>query len=331
MYFVRGLDRARGRLFLEDFGNGASSARHRLLESDDWAQTFSDRGLPAGVNSVSKVLTFKSQLLLVGRDATTGRVGVYVAADTPANQPLQWSGPTLTLNPTAAAQGTDVNADSKYVYIGEYGDPKPGPRVYRSGDGIHWRTVLGPMRGIRHVHGIAPDPYRPGDVWMTTGDGTTALYRSRRYGAHRSWRLAVRSSSWQSMQISFSRSWVYLAADVHSRTFFVVNRRTQRPRLGTPQYFANIPPPGSPTGARYLFNAYFGTVDPSTGIYYCVANDDSEGQTGANNWQGLFAVRRVGGSLSVVDPGGQAISMNGEVFVGGGRIWSGQWSISALH
>jgi hypothetical protein len=35
--------------------------------------------------------------------------------------------------------------------------------------------------------------------------------------------------------------------------------------------------------------------------------------------------------VNVLDSGGDAISMNGEVFVGGGRIWSGQWSIAALR
>jgi hypothetical protein len=203
--------------------------------------------------------------------------------------------------------------------------------VHRSGDGVHWTTVFGPGRGIRHVHGIAADPFHPGDVWMTVGDGVQALYRSRRHGARGSWRVAVRSSAWQSVQISFDRTHVYLAADTHSKTFFVLDRRRLRPRLGTPQYFASKRPPGSPPGTRYLFNAFFGAVDPSTGIYYCVANDNSEGQTGGGAWQGLFAVRRIGGPVSIVDPGGLAISMNGEAFVGGGRIWSGQWSIPALH
>src|SRR3954452_20638381 len=162
MYLVRGLDARRHRLFAEEVVDPAvagPSARNRLRESTDWGATFSaDKGLPAGVRTTSKVLRFKSKLYLVGRDARTGRVGVYRATPTPGNEPLRWSHPTLVLRRGAAALGTDFNADSRYLYIGEYGDPKGGPRVYRSRGGLHWRTVFGPAKRVRHVHGIAPDP-----------------------------------------------------------------------------------------------------------------------------------------------------------------------------
>ena len=332
MYVVRGLDAEQGRLFVEDFGDDKSGA-HGLRESDDWGVTFSgDRGLPAGVKSISKVLRFKSRIYVVGRNTRSNLVGVYSAPDSPGGTPLKWSGPTLTLPRGSTVNGPGFNEDPRYLYVGEYGDPKPGPRVHRSADGVHWETVFGPARGIRHIHGIAADPYNPGDVWMTTGDGVQAVYRSRQWGRRRSWRVIVPSSHWQSVQISFDRARVYLAADTHSKTFFTIDRTTLKPSLGTRQYFARRHPPGSPAGTRYLFNAFFGAVDPETHIYYCVASDDSEeGTSGAGRWQGFFAVRRVGAPVDVVDPGGRAISMNGEVFVGGGRVWSGQWSVAALR
>ena len=329
MYVVRGVDAAGGRLFVEDFGDDLDV--HRLRISEDWGATFSeDKGLPAGVQSIAKALVFKSKLYVLGRDVRSGRIGVYSAVLTPGNEPLQWSGPTLRLSRGSTSIGTNFNASPRYLYAAEYGDPQPGPRAYRSSDGVHWQTTFGPARGIRHIHGIAADPYRFGQVWMTVGDGVGALYRSRLGGALGSWREVVKSSAWQSVQISFDQKRVYLAADTHKETFFVVSRRTLRPRLGTPQYFAKKRPPGSPAGTRYLFNAFFGAVDPATGVYYCVANDNSEGQTTGNNWQGLFAVRGIGDPVSILDPGGLAITMNGEVFVGGGRIWSGQWSVAAL-
>jgi hypothetical protein len=63
-----------------------------------------------------------------------------------------------------------------------------------------------------------------------------------------------------------------------------------------------------------------------------VANDDSEGldtpgATPVGTWQGLFAVDRIGGPVTIADEGGLGISMNGEVFFGGGRLFSGQWSL----
>ena len=160
---------------------------------------------------------------------------------------------------------------------------------------------------------------------MAIGDGVPlSIWRSHRYGAPGSWHVVVASSQWQSVQISFSRTSVFLAADTHSQTFFVINRRTLRPRLGTPQYFQSVQPQGGPPSTQYLWNAFYGAVDPTTGIYYCVANDESGlGKPNSGSWQGFFAVRRIGGPVSILDPGGPNRNMNGEVFVGGRRIWSG--------
>jgi len=324
MYLVRGLDRPTHRLFVEDYRQG-------LLISDDWGRSFSEeKEFPPGIRSVSKVILFRGWIYAAGRSTQTGRVEVYRARPAAADQPLHWQGPKLVLGRGATALGTDIAADGRFLYVGEYGDPKRGPRVYRSANGRDWTTVFGRARHLRHIHGIATDPYRPGHVWMTVGDGGEALYRSKRHGARGTWKVVLSSSHWQSVQISFARRGVFLAADNHSDTFFVVNRRTLRARVGTPDYFADIHPPGSPRGTRYLPNAFFGSVDPGTGAYYAVANDDSEGGA-TGGWQGFFKVPRVGARVRVVDPGGRGISMNGEVFIGGGRIWSGQWYIEAAR
>ena len=311
-------------LFVEDY-------QRALLISDDWGRTFGEEiEFPPGIRSVSKVILFRGRIYVAGRNTRTGRVEVHRARPVAAGGALRWQGPELVLGRGATALGTNIAASGGFIFVSEYGDPRPGPRVYRSATGSRWTTVLGPLRDTRHIHGIAADPFRPGHVWMTVGDGGEALYRSKRNGARGTWRVILSSSHWQSVQISFARRGVFLAADNHSDTLFVVNRRTLRARAGTPDYFADIHPPGSPPGARYLPNAFFGSVDPISGVYYSVANDDSEGgRTGT--WQGLFKVPRIGGRVRVVDPGGPGISMNGEVFIGGGRIWSGQWYIEAAR
>ena len=323
---VRGVDRVANRLFVEDFTHNA------LHQSDDWGVTFSeDKGLPADVPSISKILRFGPRLYAVGRSTATGLVGVYSAVPTPDSEPLQWTGPSITLNRGASVQGPGFTRGSRYLFLGEYGDPKPGPRVYRSSDGEHWTTVFGPARGVRHIHGLAPDPFHPGEVWMTLGDGVEAARRSTQYGAAGTWDVVIESSRFQSVQISFRPNRVFLAADSHSRTMFVAARKDLRVRAGTPQDIQDLRPPGSPPGTRYLFNAYFGAVDPDTGVYYCVANDDSENEpASAGAWQGMFAVRRAGGPVTILDPGGRGISMNGEVFIAGGRVFSGQWSIATV-
>jgi hypothetical protein len=329
LWLVRGIDPVGHALYVEDVTN------HRLLESNDWGETFSSsKGLPSGVISVNKILRFKSKLYMAGPNASTGLVGVYSATPAPGNLPLEWSGPSITIAPPATVLQTDFSSDSRYLYLGEYGDPKPGPRLYRSADGIHWTKVFGPERGIRHIHAVAGDPYQPGTVWMAVGDGVTrSIWRSTRYGARGSWHVIVGSSDWQSAQISFTRTYVYLAADASGKhTFFVINKKTLKPELGTSHNYQVLHPPGSPPGARYLFNAFFGAADPRTGVYYCVADDESErGNPRGGLWMGFFAVKRIGGRIIIADPGGVDISMNGEVFIGGGRIWSGQWSVPALR
>lgn len=327
-YVVRGIDVRAHRMYIEDTTYGA------LRQSDDWGKTFSsDKGLPPTVTSVEKVVRFKSRIYLFGRNDQTRVGGVYSAVPTPGDDPLEWAGPTITLAPPIGFLPTDLSADSRFLYLGEYGNPPGGPTLWRSRDGKHWQNVFGPAAGIRHIHAVAPDPYHPGDVWMTVGDGVpVSIWRSRDYGARGSWRVVVHSSRWQSVQISFTSRRIYLAADTHGATFFVLDRKTLLPALGTPQYFHTIRPPGGPPSSRYLWNAFFGAVDPSTGVYYCVANDESSPSSPAGgSWGGWFAVRRLGGPVTILDPGGPTFSANGEVFVGGGRVWAGEWFVPELH
>jgi hypothetical protein len=169
---------------------------------------------------------------------------------------------------------------------------------------------------------------------MTVGDGVgRSIWRSHFRGSRGTWRVVVGPTRWQSVQISFDPKRVYLAADADgTQTFFTINRKTLKPSLGTRRYFQTIHPPGGPPGARYLWNGYFGAVDPATGAYYFVANDTSGfGRTRGGTWQGFFAVRRVGAAIRILDAGGVNRQMNGEVFIGGGRVWSGAWSVPALH
>src|SRR5689334_19062462 len=117
-YAVRGIDRTQDRLFVED------QIGHRLLESDDWGRTFTEKGMPAGVQSVAKVVRFGGRLYALGRDTRSGRVGVYRARPTDGDQPLRWSRAMLRLAPGSTALGSDFNRSSHYLYVGEYGDAK---------------------------------------------------------------------------------------------------------------------------------------------------------------------------------------------------------------
>src|SRR4029453_15757731 len=117
----------------------------------------------------------------------------------------------------------------------------------------------GPDPSARHVHAVAPDPYVPGQVWATLGDGTAeSVIRSNDFGASGTWQVVVQSSYWQAVQISFSPQWVFFAGDAGKGTVYVLARVLLQPAWAASNYHADIPVPGgSPTNSFYK-NAFFG-------------------------------------------------------------------------
>lgn len=115
-------------------------------------------------------------------------------------------------------------------------------------------------------------------------------------------------------------------------------RYVQSIRLLPETYIASVSPPNDATlsqaahtsgsaattvsGDLYYANAYYGAVDPATGIYYCVSNDTSN----VGQKQGMFWLSRLGGRIEILDPGGDSsISMNGFVFIYRGKVLTGRW------
>ena len=210
---VRGVDAVDGILI----GSDLSSAFPR--QSADWGVTWSgNKGLPPNTAyaNFGKVVRFKGNLYVVSKDASTGLFGVYRTPPAAGNTLYGWSSALVTLPPGASSLNTTMNADGSYLYLGEYGDPQGGPRILRSADGVNWEVVFGPDSSLRHIHAVAPDPYTPGVVWATTGDGgVKAVLRSTSFGAPGSWQVVVSSSSWQAVQISFSPEWVLRRGQRH--------------------------------------------------------------------------------------------------------------------
>jgi hypothetical protein len=73
---------------------------------------------------------------------------------------------------------------------------------------------------------------------------------------------------------------------------------------------------GTIHGEQFYDKAFYGSVDPATGIYYCIANDNS----GAGSRSGLFVLPGVGQPLTLVQTFLQQIT--GEMYIGGGYIHS---------
>jgi hypothetical protein len=322
--FVRGIDPTDGRMFATDSGTGV------LRQSSDWGATWSvDKELPPGVaRHVVKIVRFGDFLYLLA----TGPVpGVWRAAPTAGNAPFEWSSELLRLPSGTTGIMTDLNASSwpanNYLYVGTYGDPVGGPSIWRisasdaNASGTAWERTYGPDASDRHIHAVAADPFAPGDVWATIGDGgQTTLAFSNTYGA--TWVPVIKDYAWQSVQISFDARYIYLAGDQPTFAYAVLDRATFTPLVAAPNTPADIPIPVAHAPAdHYYAISYYGAVDPATGSYYCVANDTSATGT----WMGMFFARRVGERLQVLDPGGVSRAMNGEVFIAHGTVYSGEW------
>lgn len=306
---VRGFDPVDQRLFVHDQTN------NQLKQSSNFGDTISiNKGTPTGVqaSSIARVLRFGEYLYAAAAS------NIYRTPPKPGNDPFEWSESLHTLKASPFPTGFD--ADNKYIYVAEYGDPEGGPSVYRSADGETWELIYGPDDDLRHIHAIAPDPYNPGHVWMTTGDGTTkSIMLSTDYGEN--WEVVVASSAFQGVQISFDPNWVYIAGDNQRGTLIVLDRETHTPRWGTPNWHANIAVPGGAAEDSFYRNAYWGAVDPDTGIYYCVANDTSV----PGNRNGLFYTPRVGEPLQLLDPLPSPVSAGHTVYIAGKYVFFGQY------
>lgn len=340
------------------------------------------RGLPTGVlaTSIKKILRAGSYVWIGAVDSADGLTKVWRAPVTTGT--YAWSAPLVSMSTNGGLLGTCMNADGSYVYIGDYGTPTAA-KVWRGSVSTGAFTEVTPTGIVRHVHAIAPDPYNPGHVWMTTGDSGARTYRSTNYG--QTWSLI--DSQWQSVQISFTEDWVYLAADSGVASVLVVDRDTLKTYAATPTWHYEVAVPGgagsrvvtdlvtttnsttvtsatanftaadvgrrinhsrtadsinyitavsSSTSAttataswgaatgltatifgdQFFDKAFFGAVDPATGIYYCIANDSS----GKGTRSGLFMLPAPGEPMQLVQTFSYTIS--GEMFIGDGYLHS---------
>ena len=101
------------------------------------------------------------------------------------------------------------------VYYGEYRANREGTpvHVWASADGGATWTAVHRFRGVRHVHGVFPDPYEEA-FWITTGDDDRAagIWRTQdRF--HTIERVVGGSQQTRAVQLVFSRTHVYFGSD----------------------------------------------------------------------------------------------------------------------
>lgn len=350
----------------------------------DHGAAWTDCNVPANVSAANivKVLRAGGWIWLGAKDNSDNRFKVWRAAPSLTGV-YTWSAPLLTMSLNGGLFACTLDGDDSYVYAADYANPSPSAKVYRAPTATGVFEDVTPPGIVRHVHAIKPDPYNPGHVWMTTGDSGARIFRSTNNAAAGSWEL--QDSNWQAVQISFTKDWVYFAADGATCTVFVMDRTTRKPLAATPSFHYEMPVPAgaaartvtdlaitsgsavinSPTAAftaadvgrqikhpnvgegRYIVSvqsatqatmsvnnntnatvtatiegdrwydkAFFGAVDPATGVYYCIANDNS----GGGNRSGLFMLPGIGQPLQLVQTFTSQIT--GEMFIAEGYLHS---------
>jgi len=326
---VMGVDRGTsGRVF------GSNRSFGPYAQSEDYGATWTNRGAgPAGTaqTAVQKFVVFGGMLYCMTATAG-GVVGIYRTANNAASSgDYSWSG---VLEQTASGiegKSTCFNAGSQYLFFGEYESTGTviaglgGPRLRRSADGVTWETVWGRDAAVKHVHCVAEDPYRPGHIYMTLGDGLSpyCVLRSKQHGAPGSWENIIPSvvgqNLWQSVQLSFSQKYVWMASDRSGFAVAVFDRDELVPKSATLNhpYMMAVPAAAAVTD-RFFELGYLGAVDPETEIYYLNQSDSSS----PGNTCGNFVLPAAGGQLQLLDAG-KNWNSNGEVYVFGPRVFIG--------
>jgi hypothetical protein len=269
--------------------------------------------------NLTKLIRFKGYLYLVATATTGSLVGIWRALPTAGNTTLSWSSsPMLSFASLATCLFTDVDADDSYLYAAEYTSQTTfTPKAYRSADGVTWEIIINEsVPGVvRHFHAITPDPYNPGHVYITCGDGIAkTIQRSKDYGT--TWSVLIASSTWQAVQISFTDKFVYFAADSQNGFAWKMDRDALVPMWISPGLWKNIPviTPAALTDT-YYGNAWYGVVDPATGDFYSTVNDASAG----GNTPGIFLIREGQAPVLCIKPP----NIMSPIQIAGGVLWVG--------
>lgn len=298
---------------------GTSSDNWQTQGGTTWSNA---KGWPTGVTyaSVSRLVRFGAYIYLLALDTSDSVRKIWRALPTTGNTALTWSAPLLAYQDiNATSLFTSMDADASYIYACEYTQQVSWtPRVYRSADGVTWETVINESVAgvVRHFHCIAADPYNPGHVYLTCGDGIAkTLQRSTDYGA--TWTVIETSSVWQAVQISFSQDYVYFAGDSQNGVAYKLDRTTLEKRWITPWLFKNIPVPAiAALGDTFCYNAWYGCIDPTSGDFYSIVNDVSAG----GNIYGIFLTRE--GEMPVLVQ--KTAAIEAPAVIAGGVLWCGK-------
>lgn len=209
---------------------------------------------------------------------------------------------------------TVLGTDGTNVWCGDPGDPvndKSGPSIFTF-DGTKWaQSWLGDNRW-RHIHAVIADPYNPGHVYASLGDGTVPYRYLKSTDSGRTWAAFGAPGVPQGVQLSFDKDWIWVAPDgAAGQPPFVMSRDGARWKFAATNSPRSFAIPGGQPGYRFSDNAIYGAIDPKTGVYHM--NTSGAGGTGGN--VGYFVLPKLGGRLELISTDVFNEASQGQVFI----------------
>lgn len=242
----------------------------QLKECQNWNDTYltfsSNKGLPVVGMSDFRMTGFKGKVYLVAMNSGVNKI--WSAPYVSGNEAFVW---TLegTTDGTALQKCIPACTENR-IFIGNYGDPSSGAGIwYSTGNGTWTRCYTSAAE--RHTHDVQVDPYT-GYIYASVGDAASNawLIVSKDNGA--TWRsISAVTQYFQSVQLSFSRDYVYMALDSNlgGGTFAVVNKSTGAVGYGCTNNHKLIALPGAmPYSGGTLLTGASAATDLTEGSRY---------------------------------------------------------------
>jgi hypothetical protein len=249
-----------------------------LYLSENGGSTFGGgKAAPSNTDAYAKAVYFNGYVYLTARTAVTLGWAVYRAPTVTGSSSFSWT-KVFDLPAGSNQLQTNFSTDGTYLYLCDWGGVTGGPGIYRSSNGTSWTTTYSGNSALKHMHAIAADPYNPGHVYVSVGDQEVPylplpflFLKSTDYGA--TWSVFGDDAFPQAVQISFDADRIWCATDnANAPIAFVMDRDGTKWAFVNGEFHQTRAVPGTTTGEVWDDNAYYGAVDPSTGIYYaCTA------------------------------------------------------------
>ena len=141
------------------------------------------------------------------------------------------------INGDCVLHGSLCEDEQGNIYFGEYFmNPKRQPAfIWQVSYDLHAWHSAAKLEGIRHIHGIYPDPYNIGTFWVTVGDYNGECFFLKTTDDFRTFeKLGDGSQAWRAVRLFFTQDHICWLTDsnIEQNTACRMNRKNGRLEIG---------------------------------------------------------------------------------------------------